>query len=317
MALSSMTTSPKPDDGPMRAEGLWFEDCGLIIRAEDTIFRVSGAILVVQSTVFRDMLSLPTPENQETLDGCPQVFLLDTAEDVLHFLRAVFCYGFFDPFHSSTNFPILSSVLRMAHKYEADELQKRALIHLSKAHPTTLIEWDFMDDDVAWAEEKALDIAAIARQIGADWVLPTSFYRICQSAFEDRIITRHELSDADKINCIKGIRYLETTGAADILQFLLDCYYNCWTSGDCSASRQEMLRNVARLGKYDGENMTVMPLELWRRTHWSDLDVCEDCLVYMKETHKDAQQKLWSNLPKIFGLDDWKQLEAMKAEALK
>lgn len=59
----------------MRAEGLWFEDCGLIIRAEDTIFRVSGAILAVQSTIFRDMLSLPTPENQETLDGCPQVFL--------------------------------------------------------------------------------------------------------------------------------------------------------------------------------------------------------------------------------------------------
>jgi hypothetical protein len=205
----------------------------------------------------------------------------------------------------------------MADKYEADELRKRALIHLSKAHPTTLIEWDFMDDDVAWAEEMALDIAAIARQIGADWVLPTSFYRICQSAFEDRIITRHELSDADKINCIKGIRYLETTGAADILQFLLDCYYNCWTRGDCSASRQEMHRNVARLGKYDGENMTVMPLELWRRTHWSDLDVCEDCLVDMKETHKDARQKLWSNLPKIFGLGDWKQLEAMKAEALK
>jgi hypothetical protein len=205
----------------------------------------------------------------------------------------------------------------MADKYEADELRKRALIHLSKAHPTTLIEWDFMDDDVAWAEEKALDIAAIARQIGADWVLPTSFYRICQSAFEDRIITRHELSDADKINCIKGIRYLETTGAADILQFLLDCYYNCWTREDCSASRQEMHRNVARLGKYDGENMTVMPLELWRRTHWSDLNVCEDCLVDMKETHKDARQKLWSNLPKIFGLGDWKKLEAMKAEALK
>jgi hypothetical protein len=37
----------------------------------------------------------------------------------------------------------------------------------------------------------------------------------------------------------------------------------------------------------------------------------------MKETHKDARQKLWSNLPKIFGLGDWKQLEAMKAEALK
>ncbi|KAJ7821690.1 hypothetical protein B0H14DRAFT_3733261 [Mycena olivaceomarginata] len=288
-----MTTSPKPDDVPMRAEGLWFEDCGLIIRAEDTIFRVSGAILAVQSTVFRDMLSLPTPENQETLDGCPQVFLLDTAEDVSHFLRAVFCYG----------------VLRMAHKYEADELQKRALIHLSKAHPTTLIEWDFMDDTVAWAEEKALDIAAIARQI-----VCTEYVRALSKTVSSRGTSS---AMRIKINCIKGIRYLETTGAADILQFLLDCYYNCWTSGDCSASRQEMHRNVARLGKYDGENMTVMPLELWRRTHRSDLDVCEDCLVDMKQTHKDARQKLWSNLPKIFGLGDWKQLEAMKAEALK
>jgi hypothetical protein len=37
----------------------------------------------------------------------------------------------------------------------------------------------------------------------------------------------------------------------------------------------------------------------------------------MKMLHDEARKELWENLPRIFGLDDWEKLEAMKAEALK
>ncbi|KAJ7755277.1 hypothetical protein B0H14DRAFT_3512397 [Mycena olivaceomarginata] len=102
----------------------------------------------------------------------------------------------------------------MSHKYEADALRKRALIHLSHAYPTTLDEWDDLPDELPWDGE-AVEITAIARQLGADWILPTSFYRICQRSFDRAIITGDELSDADKVNCIRGLRYLETTGAVN------------------------------------------------------------------------------------------------------
>jgi hypothetical protein len=73
----------------MRAEGLWFEDCGLIIQAERTLFRVSRDFLAVRSPVFRDMLSLPTPQSADMMDGCPFVCLPDSAQDVAHFLKAL------------------------------------------------------------------------------------------------------------------------------------------------------------------------------------------------------------------------------------
>jgi hypothetical protein len=80
------------ESGLMRAEGLWFEDCGLIIQAEKTLFRISRDYLALQSPVFKDMLSLPPPKDAEMMDGCPFVFLPDTAEDVTVFLKAVIFY---------------------------------------------------------------------------------------------------------------------------------------------------------------------------------------------------------------------------------
>lgn len=78
--------------GLTRAEGLWFEDCGLIIQAESTIFRVSRDFLAVHSPVFRDMLSLPTPKDADMMDGCPFVNLRDSAEDIAVFLKALVYY---------------------------------------------------------------------------------------------------------------------------------------------------------------------------------------------------------------------------------
>ena len=72
-----------------RAEGLWFEDCGLIIQAENTIFRISRDFLAIQSPIFHDMLSLPAPGDADMRDGCPFVRLPDAAVDVTVFLKAL------------------------------------------------------------------------------------------------------------------------------------------------------------------------------------------------------------------------------------
>jgi hypothetical protein len=83
MARIPAQTLSKSEDGLTRAQDLWFQDCGL--RSDyPGIFRVSGTILAVQSTVFRDMLS--TPAATDTIDGCPFVLLPDTAEDTGNFL---------------------------------------------------------------------------------------------------------------------------------------------------------------------------------------------------------------------------------------
>jgi hypothetical protein len=174
--LSPTTTHPKtkwpasqrrlskPEDGLTRTQDLWFQDCGLIIQAEDTIFHVSGT------------------------------------------------------------------------EYDAEALRKRTLVHLSHAHPTTLEAWDALPT-LPWSSGLSLDTVSIARQLGAEWILPTSFYRICQSSFDHEIVTGTELSDTDKVTCIKGLRYLENTGAAHVLDFLLASYGKCAISTQCMEVR--------------------------------------------------------------------------------
>ncbi|KAJ7272458.1 hypothetical protein C8J57DRAFT_1507308 [Mycena rebaudengoi] len=106
---------------------------GLIIQAENTLFLVSRDFLATRSLVFRDMLSLPVLPDSDMMLGCPFVRLPDPSQDITYFLKALVYYEFFEPFPAPTTFDILDSVLRMSHKYDAEALRKRALIHLSSA----------------------------------------------------------------------------------------------------------------------------------------------------------------------------------------
>ncbi|KAJ7759884.1 hypothetical protein B0H16DRAFT_1532892 [Mycena metata] len=100
------------------AEGLWFEDCGLIIQAETTLFRVSRDFLAMRSPVFADMLSMPTPKDAEMIEGCPFVRLPDAAQDITYFLKALIYSEFFEPWPAKASSPVVAGVLRMSHKYQ-------------------------------------------------------------------------------------------------------------------------------------------------------------------------------------------------------
>jgi hypothetical protein len=78
------------DNTPTRVEELWFSDGGLVVQAEQSLFRVSGGILAARSPVFKDMLSFTQPPDAETIEGCPVVRLPDRAADITVFFRAIF-----------------------------------------------------------------------------------------------------------------------------------------------------------------------------------------------------------------------------------
>ncbi|KAJ7147796.1 hypothetical protein C8R43DRAFT_889348, partial [Mycena crocata] len=174
---------------PTRAKGLWFEDCGLIIQAENTLFRVSGDILAMHSPVFRDMLSLPPPTADDMMDGCPFVRLPDSSADVTVFLQSLFVYNFFGGHPAPATFSTVASVLRMSHKYEVDMLRKHALTHISFFHPTTLSAYesfseedDALDNNPFFSELIEVDFLLpiiLVRQLSIDWILPIALYRIC------------------------------------------------------------------------------------------------------------------------------------------
>ena len=76
---------------PTTVNDLWFDDGNLILKAETSLFRIYAGFLAAKSSVFRDMVSFPLPEEgNATLEGCPVVCVYDTPNDLTHFLRAIF-----------------------------------------------------------------------------------------------------------------------------------------------------------------------------------------------------------------------------------
>lgn len=65
---------------PIRSK-IWMPYGDIIIQAESTQFRVNRDVLAQQSSVFKDMFSVPQPPNEPTIEGCFIVHVSDTAQD--------------------------------------------------------------------------------------------------------------------------------------------------------------------------------------------------------------------------------------------
>ncbi|KAJ7645244.1 hypothetical protein DFH06DRAFT_1136707 [Mycena polygramma] len=288
-----------------RAEGLWFEDCGLIIQAETTLFRVSRDFLAMRSVVFRDMLAMPPPADTEMMEGCPFVRLPDRADDFDFFLRALLYAEFLEPHPAKTTFPIIAGVLRMSHKYEVEPLRKRALTQLSSRYPTRL------------GSSHCLDSILLGRQIDAPWILPCAFYELCNGMSLERIITGH-LPPADMVTCVTGLRALETSGLCQVLKFLDAAKAkDCKSLEGCQKLIGATRRDMNRLRTHiRGVQDPYLPLEIWTSEDWHGLHVCAMCLVHLQAVHKGSMDSFWARLPEIFNLPPWAELEQMRTDAL-
>ncbi|KAJ6523160.1 hypothetical protein B0H19DRAFT_854030, partial [Mycena capillaripes] len=113
-------------------EGLWFSNDTLVLRAENSIFRVSKSMLAARSSVFQNMFEFPPPASggDQVMDGSPVVRLHDSAADVEAFLRAIFDSSYFMPPPAPVDDVVVLGILRLSHKYGVNYLHKRAILHL-------------------------------------------------------------------------------------------------------------------------------------------------------------------------------------------
>jgi hypothetical protein len=83
------------EEGPQRCEELWIDGGNLVVRAENTVYKVLAAQLSIASSVFKDMLGVPQPPtgSMELYEGLPFVFMPDAAFDVTEFLKAIVFLG--------------------------------------------------------------------------------------------------------------------------------------------------------------------------------------------------------------------------------
>ncbi|KAF7289988.1 BTB domain-containing protein [Mycena kentingensis (nom. inval.)] len=307
-----------------RCDELWFSDCGLVIRAENTVYRISRDFMAIHSPIFRDMLALPSPPNVETFDGCPLVFLPDSEANFTPFLKALFYHEYVTS--RSTSSPVLTSILRMSHKYEVASLRKRAAAHLSAVFPTTLADYDSLSTkkiDLAF-DLTMYQVIDVARLTALDWILPAAFYEAVKLC-DERDLLRCSMAEDDKLRWVVGCLTMTANETGEMIDFL----WNPKVVPFCARRLCEEARIAARRlseidRKYSRAELCFMqgfmPLELWNKGDWEDKNiadaVCVPCLTALKRAHARARESFWRRLPSIFDLPDWDELEVMKAAVL-
>ncbi|KAJ6500866.1 hypothetical protein C8R45DRAFT_1210563 [Mycena sanguinolenta] len=326
------------DNTPLRVEELWFADSGLVVQAEQSLFRVSGAVLAARSSVFKDMLAFTQPPDAETIDGCPVVKLSDSAEDVTCFFRAIFDSSFFEPYPSKVTFDNALSISHLSHKYSVDYLLRRALVHFSYEFPTTLSAYDadiVCSTDMTYMVEDDhippyVALVQLARQVNALRMFPMAFYRlasvnkdIIQQVWQSQMFNCNHhaarLCDDDKlvfVTCsalltgleIKAMRFLHSADTVSSAQ--------CTGGKTCKTGR---LRALSRVLGWIELAYGPHPLEVCTNAGvWETLSerCCQHCYKCLKDAYDQDRQLVWDELPGICGLPPWAELEKMKAEAL-
>ncbi|KAF7291170.1 BTB domain-containing protein [Mycena indigotica] len=317
IAAAASSSSTPTATTPTRVADLWFPEDNLIIRAEDRVFRVSKGVLAARSTVFKDMLAFDSvatdDDDDERIDGCPVVKLHDSAADVEVFLRAIFDSSFFEPPPTKTTLPTISGILRLSHKYDVQFLRRRALQHLDTGYPTSLAVYEISGTETFSSDglDDSLLTIRVASEVGASWVLPTAFYFLCYSDMRDILNSPQWplLSPVDQETTI--VSYTKQRLACPpILPFLrIPFVEGCTSLKECDDYRVQNLANVHNWNISD-------PLGSYR--DWTPFEnlICAYCLKQAEEYHRQARRKLWDELPEIYGLPSWEELERAKAEAL-
>ncbi|KAF8641747.1 hypothetical protein AX16_009824 [Volvariella volvacea WC 439] len=128
--------------------GLWFPDGNLRILNGNETYLLDGEKLRSRSAYFDELLrdQLPAKPGSDP----PTLKFHDDPQDLRRFLEAIYDDSAFPPPPASTTLQLISSVLRLSTKYNAQQLRQRAILHLETAFPPDFKEWMNINRDLSF-----------------------------------------------------------------------------------------------------------------------------------------------------------------------
>ncbi|EDR01758.1 uncharacterized protein LACBIDRAFT_333017 [Laccaria bicolor S238N-H82] len=161
---------------------IWFDDGSVVIQAEQTQFRVHRGMLSRQSSIFRDMFSVPQPpgDQEPVIEGCSIVHVSESSQDWEGLLTLMYdnlrVYGSDDPMPIS----LIAVMLRLGKKYDMEHFLKEAVTRLQYEFPRNLSDWDLISDQpfsklAQSGDSMSLDIIILAQEAGIQSILPLAY----------------------------------------------------------------------------------------------------------------------------------------------
>ncbi|KAJ7030196.1 hypothetical protein C8F04DRAFT_1114197 [Mycena alexandri] len=316
---TSLDLPAYPEAGNLkRVDCLWFEDDTLILRAEDSIYRVSKGVLMARSDVLNTLICGLAKSNLATLENCFVLKLNHSAEDVTSFLKAIFDSDFFLPPPAKAPFAVVIGVIRLAHAYDVKYLLKRALRHLEGFFPSTLDGEHVYAEGSESSEFLSCTLLALraALDVGALWNVPSIMYECCTFSLaeilddphrrylpavnERALILSHPKQAAIGTSLVTNFLYAEPSG-------------RCKSAAKCNRGKLVWLEKV---DAWRNEGRGSVPLEFWDESDWEHMeaDFCQGCLASFQESYARGRKTFWEALPTIFGLPAWGELDKAKVE---
>ncbi|KAK6991765.1 BTB domain-containing protein [Favolaschia claudopus] len=306
---------------PERVDYLWFPDADLVLRAENSMFRVSSGILAARSSVFRDMTTLPQPMplEDETVDGCIVVRLHDSAAEAKCFLRAIFDSSFFMPPPSTVLLTTVIGVMRLAHKYHIPYLFRRAISHLDVLCPTALSEFQASIASLAMTHHIILDMQPVSiirtvSEVGALWLLPVVYY-----SWISNLPPTSEIFDGLQPNELRicwaaQLQCMRAVGITN--RFLRNLPTDSCSSAQCSDLICDAQSSVDGWSE-DGEIVLDLdPLGSWVFSYMNARQLCPECEAVGRPLFSNAQEQFWERLPGILALPTWAELIEMRRKVM-
>ncbi|KAJ7604155.1 hypothetical protein FB45DRAFT_958016 [Roridomyces roridus] len=295
---------------------------------ETARFRVYRGTLAACSPVFKDMLSFPQPADAELVEGCSVVHLPDAPDEFTVFLKAIFLPDYFMPFPAKTEYAIIRGCLRLSHKYGVEHLHLRALVHFSSLFHTSLAqsdkaEYPYSESTGPLTQAKfsisLMDVIRGNAFNGETFHLSTqdqeSFLRglIQQIQFQPQA-SWDAFQTPSKSQIVQPL--LVQFAAIDILGCFTDPVEipNCSSAVRCLKGRLSAVNTVHQAAS----DYPSLPLFVWGEDDWEEFreNFCPTCLASLQATNRAKRQEFWDDLPKMYGLPPWEELEKMKVAAI-
>jgi hypothetical protein len=207
-------------------------------------------------------------------------------------------------------------VLRLATKYIATDLRKRAVDLLVTVYPSTLSAWDQRSNLRSIPPFKAECASYFLLAIEADFslILPAVLYDMSQHPTAEVVPILRRVAESRWDIVSKYLIGIETLRSAETKHLLAFSDTKIPTHGYCgNCSNSIAARTIASIRdcpatvtdylRKCSSDSTITELV-------STLGVCASCISKVQLSIQTGREKLWNELPKLFELADWDVLRA-------
>jgi hypothetical protein len=216
---------------------------------------------------------------------------------------------------------VIAAYLRLGKKFEITQLRQEALDILSFEFPSCLQAFDtrpeFSFTRIDTRDLMTLvPIINLARETGTHAILPVAYYLYCRYHGVRPILhsmrgktsndsAYFRLSDEDQRAILFGWHTLIERESD---------YTFCWMMDLSSSESCETPHNsscndsiyAAYYYEFAGDTLSVRALRKWESV-WGER-LCNGCATFYEAVHNEGRNKIWDELPSIFGFPGWDEL---------